>query len=289
MKQRGRPVLRYHGGKWILAPWIIGFFPKHRIYVEPFGGGASVLIRKPRSYAEVYNDLDDEIVNVFRILRDSRQAEELARLISLTPWSRTEFYAAYEPTEDPLERARRTIARAYMAFGTTSRRANRTGFRVRCYRQHTTAPRDWVRYPAAIAAFCERLKGVAIENRDALMVMAQQDSPETLHYLDPPYPRSTRPSQKWDSRNDRAYAHEMTDDDHRELARIAHQLDGFVMISGYPCELYDRELYHDWQRHERGHLADGAQKRTEVLWLNPACVSALRGEDRQQKLFEVPA
>lgn len=284
-----RPVLRYHGGKWLLAPWIISFFPPHRIYCEPFGGGASVLMRKPRAFAEVYNDLDDEIVNVFRILRDPEQSTELARLLHLTPWSRTEFYAAYERCEDPLEYARRTITRTYMAFGTTSRRANRTGFRAKAYRQHQTGVQDWCNYPEAIAGFCERLRGVTIENRDGLLIMGQQDTRDTLFYIDPPYPISTRPSQRWNSRKDRAYAHELSDDGHRQLASVAHQLEGMVVISGYPCDLYDKELYPGWQRHERKHRGDRACERTEVVWLNKACVRALRREDHQHPLFEVPA
>jgi DNA adenine methylase len=78
-----RPVLRYHGGKWMLAPWIISHFPTHRIYVEPLGGSASVLLRKPRSYAEVYGDLDGEIVNVFLMARE--RPDELRRALELTP------------------------------------------------------------------------------------------------------------------------------------------------------------------------------------------------------------
>lgn len=81
-----RPLLRYHGGKWKLAPWILRHLPPHRVYVEPFGGGGSVLLQKPRSYAEVYNDLDGEIVNLFRVARE--RGEELAQAVELTPFAR---------------------------------------------------------------------------------------------------------------------------------------------------------------------------------------------------------
>src|SRR6266576_1049473 len=101
-----RPILRYHGGKFVLAPWIISHFPEHRVYVEPYGGAASVLLRKERSYAEVYNDLDSEIVNLFRVARDN--GKELIRVLALTPFAREEYQAAWEATDDPLEQARRT-------------------------------------------------------------------------------------------------------------------------------------------------------------------------------------
>ena len=157
-----RPVLRYHGGKWRLAPWILSFFPLHRIYVEPFGGAASVLLRKPRSFAEVYNDLDAEVVHVFRVLRDPAMAAVLREQLELTPWSRREFYDAYQPTEDPVERARRTIIRSFMSHGTTSRRRNRTGFRAKAYRQNQTGSQDWVNYPPMVEFFVERLRGVTM-------------------------------------------------------------------------------------------------------------------------------
>lgn len=100
-KTPGRPVLRWHGGKWLLAPWIISHFPPHRVYVEPFGGAGSVLLRKPRSYAEIYNDLDDDVVSMFRVLRSERAGELVANIIH-TPFARSEFEAAYRETEDPL-------------------------------------------------------------------------------------------------------------------------------------------------------------------------------------------
>src|SRR5690606_37285917 len=111
-----RPVLRYHGGKWNLAPWSISHFPKHRIYVEPFGGAASVLLRKPRTDSEVYNDLYGEVVNLFRVLRNPTQARELIRIVTLTPYSRQEFEDAYIADGDPIEQARRTLVRAYLGF-----------------------------------------------------------------------------------------------------------------------------------------------------------------------------
>lgn len=118
----GRPVLRYHGGKWLLAPWIASHFPAHDVYVEPYGGGASVLMRKARSRAEVYNDLDEDVVNVFRVLRDEGQAERLREVLALTPYSRTEWKESFSTSDDPVERARRTFVRLYFSFATTSAR-----------------------------------------------------------------------------------------------------------------------------------------------------------------------
>ena len=141
-----RPILRYHGGKWMLAPWIISHFPAHRIYCEPFAGAASVLMRKPRTHAETINDLDGDIVNLFRVLRDLAQSQVLARQLELTPWARDEFKASYEPAIDPIERARRTVARAYMGFGTSSRRQGMTGFRARPYRESQSGVTDWTNY-----------------------------------------------------------------------------------------------------------------------------------------------
>ena len=280
-----RPALRYHGGKFRLAPWIIGFFPEHRIYCEPFAGGASLLLLKERSYAEVYNDLDSEVVNLFRVLRDADASQRLAAAVHLTPFAREEFLASYAETDDPIEMARRTLVRSFMGFGTTTLRHNRTGFRAKANRQQQPAQIDWANYPAHVATFCERLRGVVIENRDALKVIAQQDEPGTLFYIDPPYPHGTRTAIQTGSHNDTAYRHELTDDDHRRLAGVLQDLQGMVVLSGYPCDLYDRELFAGWERHERTALADGARKRTEVVWLNPACSAALARRTAQQELI----
>jgi DNA adenine methylase len=258
------------GGKWMLAPWIVGQLPPHEIYVEPYCGAASVFMRKPRARAEVLNDLDGDLVNVFRVLRDPQSAAKLAMLLELTPWARAEFEGSYRmDSTNEIERARKRIVRAFMAFGTTSERANTTGFRAKCYRQNQTGPVDWSRYPPAIRAFTERLKGVCLENRPALEVIHQQDGPDTLFYVDPPYPEVTRTAIDTPSRKDRAYAFDLTDEDHRQLADLLHDVQGMVVISSYPSELYD-ELYAGWQRRQRAHLADGALQRVEVLYLNQA-------------------
>lgn len=278
-----RPVLRYHGGKWLLAPWVVEHFPPHRVYTEPFGGAASVLMRKARAaLVEVYNDLDAEIVGLFRVLRDRRAAELLTEQLRATPYAREEFLLSYTPCEDAVEQARRTIVRAFFGFGSDAASGAKTGFRSNGNRQSAHPARDWMNYPPTISAFCERLQGVVVENRAAIEVMVQHDSPETLHYCDPPYVHETRSAAVL--RAGKGYRHEMTADDHRELAGVLKELKGMVVVSGYASPLYD-ELYRGWASTSRKALADGALERTEVLWVNPACVAALEQESAQQKLF----
>lgn len=268
MKQPSRPVLRWHGGKWLLAPWITEHFPPHRTYVEPFGGAASVLLRKPRAYSEVYNDLDSDVVNLFRLLREDG-AGRLVELVRLTPFARDEFAAAYIHCDEPFERARRLIVRSFMGFGSGGAMANSTGFRANSNRSGTTPAEDWGNYPEALSAIVERLKGVIVENRPALDVMRQHDGPQTLHYVDPPYLPGTRSKAKGSTALKNTYRHELTLDDHIELLDAISGLAGMVVLSGYPAPLYDDRL-RGWTRIERPALADGARARTEVLWLNPA-------------------
>lgn len=255
-KKVTRPILRYHGGKWLLAPWVISHFPPHKIYVEPYGGAASVLLQKERSFTEVYNDIDDDVVNVFRTLRE--HGPELRELLRLTPYARMEYFAAYEPALDSVERARRVILRTFLGFGSDSiRRLN--GFRKRSDSSGTTPAHDWRNFSDQLEATIERLRGVVIENRDALKLIGEHDGPDTLYYVDPPYVRSTRKA--------KGYKHEVDDEHHIALAKALHALKGKVIVSGYHSPLYD-ELYKDWFRDDVPALADGAAKRTEVVWMN---------------------
>ena len=299
MSAQARPVLRYHGGKFRLAPKLLTIFPPHRVYTEVFGGGGSVLMMKPRTYSELYNDLDREVVNVFRVLQNRVKAKHLEALLRVTPFSREEFDLSYMPGATDVERARRTIIRSFMGFGSDSisrLKATRagfntrisstmsTGFRYNANRSGTTAATDWRNYPNYISTFVDRLQGVTIENRNALEILPKVDRHDALHYVDPPYPMSTRRTGNGSTPEHR-YRWEMNDEDHRQLAECLKSLAGMVIISSYPSELYD-ELFRGWRKMSwtAGNLCSAntnAQTRTEVVWMNAqAC------KHTPQRLFE---
>ena len=276
MSMISRPVLRWHGGKWLLAPWIIDHMPEHRIYTEAFGGAASVLLRKPRAYAEVYNDLDGEVVNLFRVLRDPAAAEQLRQAVTLTPFSRAEFNQAYAKSRSRVERARRLIVRSFMGFGSDGACGQyRTGFRAESNRSGTTPAHDWRNWPDVVPAVVDRLRGVVIEQEPAIKLLQRHDRPDALHFVDPPYHPDTRAPGHATRRGQRVkrYNVEMDHAQHVELLQVVRGLAGMVILCGYPHPLYDEALA-SWRRIERAALADGARARTECLWLNPAASAA---------------
>jgi DNA adenine methylase len=276
-----RPVMRYHGGKYLLAPWIVEHFPDHRIYTECFGGAASVLLRKHRTNVEVYNDLDEEVVNVFRVLRKENLAKKLARQLYLTPFSREEFERSYTSIKDPLEQARRTILRSFLSHGSDASVGNVSGFRATSNRCNTSPPQDWANFPVAIPDFVERLRGVIIECRPAIEVMQMHDTPETLHYVDPPYVWSTRMERVRNKGKGKGYRHELTDQQHVELIDALRKLKGMVVLSGYPNPIYDHYLV-GWECYQNnGAKTTGPSAAVEALWLNPAA----QGNMRQQRLI----
>lgn len=273
--QPKRPVLRWHGGKFRLASWLHSFFPKHKTYVEPFCGAASVLLKKPRAWGEYLNDMDGEIINLFRVLQDDAAAARLIHLLTVTPFARDEFLIAYEPADDPIEQARRLCIRSFMGFSSGSATGRKTGFRCRSFRSNTGPATDWRNYPESLWTVVDRLRGVTVESRPALQVIASLDTPESLFYVDPPYPESTRT-------NFGAYRFEMADADHEALAAALKGCSGHVVISGYRCPLYDT-LYKDWPRFERRSMSDHGW-RTECVWLSPRTAMAIPSSPKQSKL-----
>jgi DNA adenine methylase len=275
-KEVRRPIGQFYGGKWLLAPWILSHMPPHRVYVELFGGGGSVLLRKPRSEREIYNDLDSDIVNVFRVLRD--YPGELARALDLTPYSREEYELACEPSVEPVERARRSMVRLGMAhsgagsqydpFGEVVR--SKPGFSTGDLRAGGSGPVAWENFNEALINIVDRVKGVTIEHRDALGLIPVWDSPGTVFYADPPYLSDTRKSKS-------VYKHEMTEGQHVALARALCQTKGSVLVSGYDSPLYN-DLYAGWEKHFKEAKTQGAGRanpladvsRVEVLWVKKA-------------------
>lgn len=283
MTEITRPALRYFGGKWRLAPWVISFFPEHICYCEPYGGGANVILQKEPSYIDVYNDLNGDVVNFFRVMRERK--DELIEAIRWTPYARDEYGLSFEPTSDPLELARRLYVQAWMKRDGYRVNDKSAGWRMtKTDARGTRTPVDDWDNIVHLYEVATRLKEIAIENNPALTVIGRYDAPTTLFYLDPPYVQSTR-NQRWALT---AYEYEMTDQDHTELARALNGIEGMAIISGYPSELYE-ELYQGWQMITK-EIAQNNQSeaKIEALWLNPKTVEALakrQAEPTQAELF----
>ena len=223
-----------------------------------------MLLRKRRSFAEIYNDLDSDAVNLFRVVRD--RGEELKEKLYHTPYSRDEYLSSFEKAGDPPERARRTVVRSFFGFGSAAVLCDggetHPGFKSSIKKAGTSPGPTWRGYPDALTAVTERLRGVVIENRNALELIPVHDSPETVFYADPPYLPSVR-----DPGGD--YRFEMTEADHIGLAEKLNETKGAVLVSGYHSGLYD-ELYRGWIKREKKTRANGHGDRTEVLWMKGA-------------------
>ena len=266
-----KAILQYPGSKWSLADWIISHFPPHHSYLEPFFGSGAVLFNKPRSHIETVNDLDGEVVNLFRCLR--QDPEKLGRMVYYTPYSRQEFVRAYFPDhqEDPFDRALRFFVRCNQGYGLRTNET-RVGWKNDiAARERAYAAKYWEELPEKIIEAAERLRGVQIENRPAEELIARFNEPDVLIYCDPPYVLSSRKSGR------RQYAHEMTDQDHEKLLAALKDHRGPVLISGYPSSLYDWEL-RDWNRETVTGRDQLGQRRQEILWMNFE-------PEKQQSLF----
>lgn len=248
-----------------MAPWIIEHFPAHEVYVEPFGGAASVLLRKPVSNVEVYNDLDSEVYNLFKVLRE--KPLELIELLKLTPFSYEEFKKAYEEHSaiNDVEKARRTIVKSFMGRGDSISDHKKTGFRNSKESNHSPS-QSFNTYPECLKTIVSRLKTVIIENNDFLKVIDRYDGSDTLFYMDPPYTLPQRTS-KHD------YRHDFDEKDHvRFLSQILN-VKGMVVVSGYENELYDKTLI-GWTKKTKESQTNGSTLKTEAIWLCPKSAKA---------------
>lgn len=270
-------LIRWAGGKGKQLNELLPLVPQTKLYVEPFGGGCSVLLNRERSEIEVYNDLDGALVNLFQVMRSDDDFAEFARLVDLTPYSREVFEEclSFDGITDPVRRA--------VAFYTvinqsiSGKRLARKGDWARG-RQDNLASR-WFQRQEKLLAIHERVRGVQIECRDALDILQEWDTPDTTFYCDPPYILETRSKKKY-------YAVEPGDEYHNELVDVLLRVRGNVVLSGYDHPIYFRLVSEgDWWTDVYGAKAsmavvqkgetkskDKSAKRVEIVYRNPqAC------------------
>ncbi|VWC91584.1 D12 class N6 adenine-specific DNA methyltransferase [Burkholderia lata] len=281
------PLLSFMGSKFRVASWVLSHLPEHDIYVEPFGGSAAVLLQKPRSRVEIYNDLDGEIVNLFRVVRDDASRARLIDALELTPYARTEFDAAWSATDEPIERARRLCVRAQMGFGSmgaTRPLNDPIGFAGDVW---SDGPGQWKRYPGRLGPISARLRGTMIENMPAVELIARYDAPGVLFYVDPPYLPEVRNSVSRGIGRD--YRCEMSTFEHADLLAMLANLSGMAVVSGYASDMYERALtgWGRFTRKTRANSQAGTVAREEVIWISPSACAAAGIEPREVERFDV--
>lgn len=251
-------VLRYPGSKWRIADFIISHFPAHHSYLEPFFGSGAVLFNKSASNIETINDLNGDVVNLFRVIREA--PEKLAKQVALTPYSRSEYEVAWRNNAmDEIEKARLFLIKSLQGHGFRSN--EKTGWKNDVIgRERSYAVKYWNDLPDGIVKAAKRLKQVQIEQMDAMEIIKRFNHQGVLIYADPPYLLSTRRKEQYD--------HEMTgEEEHQQLLETLLQHKGYVIISGYDNELYNKTLK-KWTKTKIQSNADGGLYRMEVLWMN---------------------
>jgi DNA adenine methylase len=282
LKSRRRSPVCWFGGKNTMAKHLMPLIPEHSIYVEPFGGGAALLIAKEPSPVEVYNDLDSGLVNFFRVLRDPAKWAELQRLAAVTPYSREEyirFREGWARCEDDVQRAQWWFMVARSSFSGLF--GNSWGPTVtKSSRGMAGAVSKWLSAIEMLPEIHERIIKVQIEHVDFRRIFVTYDTPETCFYCDPPYVPDTRKGGRYD--------HELSARDHEDLVEILLGLQGKVILSGYASEVYAPLDSAGWKRLDFARVCRAAgrtrtsglqgkgnvtekQQRTETVWLSPNC------------------
>lgn len=251
-----KAILKYPGGKWRISDWIISHFPEHKVYCEPYFGSGAIFFNKQPSYIETINDINGDIVNLFKVCRE--YPEQLVAAIEFTPFARDEFIDCYDTAvTDPIERARRTLVRYHQSFGTSNSSKN-SWRNVQTYGGPRCATM-WNCLPGRILEVCERLKDAQIENIDAIQLIQRYNDENTLIYCDPPYLQSLRKR--------KMYADEMSEEQHIELLEVLKSSKSKIVLSGYDSDLYNSTLA-DWNTDTKETTAQMGKHRTEKIWFN---------------------
>ncbi len=286
LTRKVRTPITWFGGKGQLVGKLVEYVPPHKYYVEPFGGGASLLFAKKPSGFEVYNDLDEGLFNFFRVLRDKDKFKEFYRKVCLTPQSRNEYEfcrKTWQNEADEVERAYRWYIVARMSFGGSF--GGGWGFNVKALtRNMSGAVSGWLSIIDLLPEIHERVMRVQIENKDFRdifkLYIERWSYKDSFAYLDPPYVPYTR--------REGGYAHEMSIEDHRELVELllSHEENCKYMVSGYENEIYEKLEKNGWKKvtwdvpcnavgktYLAGIVGEGAtfskkQRRKECIWMN---------------------
>lgn len=278
-KSEMKPVLKYPGSKWRMADWLISLMPPHKSYLEPFFGSGAVFFRKPPSRIETINDMDGEVINLFRCIRE--RPGELAKAVACTPYSRGEYEQAWDHFKagdwarpDVVEAARLTLVRYCQAYG--SKVIYKCGWKNdRAGREYAYSVRYWCQLPERIIAAAERLKAAQIEQAPAVDVIRRFRHPDVLIYADPPYELSTRSGKQ--------YIVEMAEEaQHVELLNTLKEHPGPVILSGYDNDLYNEHLQ-GWLKLHRRAQVEGGAPRIETVWLNYEPQTEIEGLDYEEE------
>lgn len=235
------------------------------VYLEPFVGSGAVFFNKKPGAVETINDLDSNIVNLFRVLRDD--PDELRRVLQLTPYSREEYDLSFEPCDEPIEKARRYMVRTTQAIGAKMHNNEKCGWRDHKQMKIGGTACKWGGITDTIDEATSRLRGdtthlVQIEHMDAFRLIERYDNPDTLMYLDPPYVLAARKSGK-------LYNHELDADGQQQLLSLISRSKAKIIISGYENELYDAALA-DWHKDSTMSQTTSTEMAREVIWMNYA-------------------
>lgn len=254
-----RSILRYPGAKWRITDFILQYMPRHHSYLEPFFGSGAVLFRKAPAPIETVNDINDDVVNLFRVVQT--KAAALAEAIAGLPYARQVYEDSLQsdPEASDVKRAARFLTLVWQSYGARADGTNCGWKKDVAGREAAYAVRNWNRLPSWIVAAQARLKQVQIEHKDALQLIRQFNHPKVLVYCDPPYMLSTRSCKS-------NYRHEMDDAAHEELLDVLNRHRGMVMLSGYANELYEAKLQ-GWARYDVDMVITSGIKRTETLWI----------------------
>jgi DNA adenine methylase len=261
---RSRTPLTYYGGKQALARQIVPLMPEHRVYLEPFCGGAAILFAKERAERETINDADGRVMAFWRALRD--RPDELAAAVAATPYGRAEWRASRVAGDDEdIEAARRLLVNVDQSFS-----RSRQSWSVPCIGdgRGRWQPGSWENLPPKLVAAATRLQGVALEHGDALDLIPKWDRADAVIYIDPPYtgPLRTAPTKGYDVDDDGTLWTRLVD----VLLEVQHAA---VILSGYPCDEAERL---DWRmvplrmkRTVQSRDGEALPEAPEVVWLSP--------------------